>query len=210
MARLLGGILLILTTGCQSGAFFTGGWNDSGLTPEAEALAGARAAVKVEAQFGGVLRDEDAESRMARIAECLAKAAKADWHECKFRLLASERVNALSLPGHVYLTKAMYDQLSCDAQLAAVLAHEFAHIANRDSFKPRCCNHGEALDREVTADCEGARYLLAAGLPPCALVKLIRLIEGEQPAGWADARIERITLVQQAACFECVAAWAFL
>lgn len=209
MARFLGGILLILTTGCQSGALFSGGWNDQGMTPEAEALAGARAAVKVEAQFGGLVRDERAERRMARVAAYLSEAAEQDFHACKFRLLGSERINALSLPGHVYLTKGMYDQLEDDAQLAAVMAHEFAHIANKDSFKPRCCDHAEALDREVTADCQGAQYLMAAGLPAGALVELIRLIEDEQPSGWADSRIEQITRVQHRACFEYAVAWAF-
>lgn len=163
------------------------------MSPEAEALAGARAAPVVEARYGGVVRDHQAERRMRRVGWCLAQGTNEIQMEYQYRLLDTDRLNAVSLPGgRVYLTRGLYCCLESDQQLAAVLAHEIAHIVSKDHFKPRCSCDADALDREVSADCHGAAYLQNAGIEPQAMIDVVRLIADMQPRGWSDTRIRAL------------------
>ena len=161
---------------------------------DTEALAGAKVAPAVEARFGGVVQDPIAEQRMTLIAHQLAKASLELHAPFRCRLLASNQTNAVSLPGgRIYLTQGLYHKLSDDASIAAVLAHEMAHIIAKDHFKPRCRNLDDALARELAADKKGAVYLEAAGFSPQALIAPIGLIRSIQPSGWADIRIANLS-----------------
>jgi MAF protein len=56
-----------------------------------------------------------------------------DYH---FQVLEDEEINAVSLPGgFVYVNRGLIDKVSNDDELAAVLAHEVAHIVARHSIK---------------------------------------------------------------------------
>ena len=126
--------VLTLTAGCQVASPLVG---RHPVDPEqAEALAGLRAARTLEGCYGGVLRDRIAESRMERIAGELAERVLDRPITCRCRLLLCNKINAFSLPGGlIYVTKGLYERLSTDDRLAAVLAHELAHIVAKDSFK---------------------------------------------------------------------------
>ena len=93
------------------------------------------------------------------------------------------------------MTRGLYRQLPTDELLAAVIAHEMAHIVARDHFKPSCATPGEALDRETAADRMGVAYLRAADIPPESMIRLIRRIRAAQPLGWADSRVDSIKQV---------------
>jgi len=165
------------------------------MSPEAEALAGDRAAPAVEARYGGVVRDPQAEQRMTQIGQRLARHVSEFPSGGHYRLLDSNELNAVSLPGgRVYITRGLYARLSSDGQLAAVLAHEMAHIVSRDHFKPRCGCCEEAIAREQAADTRGARYLRQAGITPQAMIEVIVLIEDAQPRGWSDTRVRSLRL----------------
>lgn len=144
----------------------------------------------VEARYGGVVRDFVAEQRMHRIGFRLTQHTSEIQGPCHYRVLNTNKPNAVSLPGgRVYITRGLYARLESDELLAAALAHELAHIASKDHFKPRCACVEDALDRETSADCRGAEYLLKAGLGPNAMIEVVRLIEDAQPTGWADVRV---------------------
>jgi predicted Zn-dependent protease len=50
-----------------------------------------------------------------------------------FAILESDEINAFACPGGtIFITKGMFDALKNEDELAAVLAHEVAHINNRD------------------------------------------------------------------------------
>jgi predicted Zn-dependent protease len=52
-----------------------------------------------------------------------------DWH---FAVLDTENINAFAAPGgYIFLTKGLLDRLASEAELAAVLAHEMAHVLKR-------------------------------------------------------------------------------
>ena len=181
-------LIVVFLTGCHGAAPCT--WGPAGWSASAEALAGARAAPAVEARYGGVVRDAEAERRMERIGLRLTHRTSEIQRDYQFRLLDTDRLNAVSLPGgRVYLTRGLYDRLASDEQVAAVLAHEIAHIESKDHFKPRCSSTAEAIEREKSADAGGLEYLQNAGIDCRPMIEVLRLIPDVQPKGWSDSRI---------------------
>jgi predicted Zn-dependent protease len=156
---------------------------------EADALAGVRAALATEAQFGGVMHDPRAEQRMAHVGTRLAHGNAETRQPHQYHLLASDRLDALSLPGgRIYVTRGLFVRLDTDELLAAVLAHEMAHITAGDHFKTRVGDRNDALEREIAADARGTEYLLRAGIDPRAMIRVVRLVEDGQPQGWVVMR----------------------
>jgi predicted Zn-dependent protease len=109
------------------------------------------------------------------------------------RLLKSDTRNAASLPGgRLYITCGFYQVLADDEHLAAVLAHELAHITANDHQRERCKDQEQALQREMLADCAGADYLEQAGFRREAMGEVIALISDIQPDGWTTRRQARV------------------
>ena len=184
-------ILLLLIAGCQAGSR-TAGPQTQAVSGEAEAIAGRQAAPLLEERFGGVVDNTAAAERVQYIAQRLARANPDLQREWRFALLASDKVNAFSLPGGlIYVTQGLYERRVGEDNdlLAAVVAHEMAHVVSKDSLRPACNSSSEALDREMSADRLAAKYLSAAGYDARHLSALLRLIEDVQPEGWAEARM---------------------
>ncbi|MHC4441382.1 MAG: M48 family metalloprotease [Planctomycetota bacterium] len=180
--------ILLLVTGCQAGELLP--WRLMPVSTEAEALAGRRAAPVLEKRFGGTIDHVQALERMHLIGERLVAATPelaCNWH---FHLLASHKINAFSLPGGlVYITRGLYQRTaSKEDLLAAIIAHEMAHVMRKDSLRP-FGNNQEALQREVSTDSHAADYLAAADYNPQCLIGLLRLIEDVQMPGWAEVRL---------------------
>ncbi len=162
-----------------------------------EALAGKNAARVFEPQFGGILENPIAEARMKRIGSRLAGSAGVPENLLQYHLLDSEKLNAASLPvGRIYITKALYARLESDDLLAAVMAHELAHLVYRDCFKPRCKTLDESLQRELAADAFAARHLELNGFDRDAMLGVIRIIKPAQPQSWHIARSENLGYFQ--------------
>ena len=192
MHRFLAAALLLGAAGCRTDTLQTCPTRTS-RSAEAEALAGRRAAPALEMRFGGVSRDQAAEQRMHRVAERIARSSDDVRGPFRCRLLASDRRNAACLPGgRLYVTRGLYAKLETDAQLAAVLAHELAHLAADDCFKPRCRYPDEALERELATDRAALAYLTAAGFAPEILIHVVHLVKDAQPPSWVTARIRNI------------------
>ncbi len=193
LSRIVAALLTVALAGCQTTA--RSSWDSlSPPTGRTEALAGARAAPAVEAQFGGVVSNGAAESRMLRIGRRITRSVPELRGPYRYLVLDSDRVDAVSLPGgRIYVTRALYERLSRDDLLAAALAHEMAHLQAKDHFKPRPASPHGALDKELSADRFAARWLDAAGFPSEAMTDLNRLVADAQPAGWARVRIAHLT-----------------
>jgi len=182
------GVAILLAAGCHAGDGGRNGLSTS-LVNEAEALAGARAAPGLEHRYGGTVSIPYAAARMQRIGAQLAGTEGRPPGGYRFAILASRTPNAFSLPGgRVYVTRGLYERLRDDRTLAAVLAHEMAHIEAKDSLKPRCRDRDEALQREIAADLRGCVFLVNSGYEPADLVALVKQLDDEMPAGWSDAR----------------------
>lgn len=106
-----------------------------------EIALGLRAAPQMAQKMGGVI-DPNSSADARRVHEMghrLVKAYKA--YESKYAgsfnfylLKDTQTVNAFALPGgQIFITKALYDQLENDAQLAGVLGHEIGHVIHRHS-----------------------------------------------------------------------------
>lgn len=131
---------------------------------------------------------------MARLGLLLAQAVPQLRGEYQYTVLDSDQLDALSLPGgRIYVTRALYDRLGRDDLVAAMLAHEMAHLAAKDHFKPRPRNPDQALGKELSADAFAADLLEAAGLGRAALLDLITVIEDTLPDGWVQARTANIS-----------------
>ena len=190
--RFLVVLFLCLTAGCQTAGPLA--WCSPEGSARAEALAGLRAAAALEDCHGGVSRDAAAERRMERIAQRLVMALSEPATPCRCRLLDCRQINAYSLPGGlIYVTRGLYERLTSDGCLAAVLAHELAHLDAKDSLKPRCTSMSDKLEHEVRADCQGARCHAAAGYRTESFVEVLRIIEDALPDGWCQARIDAVT-----------------
>jgi len=152
----------------------------------------------LEERFGGTVCYAIALERTRYVGRRLAAAnpeLAIDW---QFSILASDKVNAFSLPGGlVYITRGLYERRIGEDNdlLAAVIAHEMGHVVRKDSLRPTCHDSREALDREMAADRCAARYLVKAGYDIRCLIDLLRLIKDVQPPGWYTARIEALSSV---------------
>jgi predicted Zn-dependent protease len=96
--------------------------------PEEEAI-GAREHPRIVASYGGVYQDRQAEIVLARIVGRLLAAADQPNSRFQVTILDTPEVNAFALPGgYVYVTRGILALASDTSELAAVLAHEIAHV----------------------------------------------------------------------------------
>jgi beta-barrel assembly-enhancing protease len=107
------------------------------LTHDQEIALGLNSAPQMAEQFGGLDPDEAAQEGVRRVGQRLVErsdARKSDYR-FQFHLLRDpETVNAFALPGGpVFITRALYDRLENEAQLAGVLGHEIGHVLERHS-----------------------------------------------------------------------------
>ncbi len=94
--------------------------------------AAAREHRRLAASFGGEMRAPGVERIAAEVAGRLAPVAGAEGGPTSYRvtLLNSPSVNAFALPtGDLYLTRGLLALANDTSELAAVIAHEMAHVA---------------------------------------------------------------------------------
>jgi len=122
-----------------------------GTDPEDEVI-GRREHPRIIASFGGVYSDRQAEIMLAKIVGRLLAAA--DQPNAKFTvtILDSADVNAFALPGgYVYVTRGILALANDSSELAAVLAHEIAHVTLRHArARSNRTRTTEIVDRVVT------------------------------------------------------------
>lgn len=124
-----------------------------------------------------------------------------------FRVIDKDDVNAFALPGgYVFVFKGLVDKVSSDDELAAVIAHEIAHVVARHSIKrlqggvgynilqilmvmsgASDANRIDAAfgqlimsysrEDEALADKLAVKYLKEAGYDPWAVVSLLKKLQ---------------------------------
>lgn len=114
---------------------FTGSEQRVAMTKGQEIALGLQAAPEVAAQHGGLDRDARDQARVDAVGERLlgGPSLRGSQYRYEFHLLADpQTVNAFALPGgQVFITRALYDALETEAQLAGVLGHEIGHVVAR-------------------------------------------------------------------------------
>jgi beta-barrel assembly-enhancing protease len=108
----------------------------AGIGPEEERVIGGSVAVEIAGTYGGLVRDEKIMRRVNLVGRTLAGFSDRPELSWRFAVLASDSVNAFSAPaGYVFITRGLYKMAADDDALAAVLAHEIAHITARHALK---------------------------------------------------------------------------
>lgn len=121
----------VLTTGCTPRS--TIGLPDSSppLPEEVELDIGRETHPEILLQYGRY-DGEELQGYVQRVGEQLAQVSGSQHLVFRFTVLDSGEINGFSLPGgYVYVTRGLLAYLNSESELAAVLAHEVAHIAAR-------------------------------------------------------------------------------
>jgi len=112
----------------------------AGTDPEDEVI-GRREHPRIVASYGGVYDDRKAQIMVAQIVSRLLEAADQPENSFTITILDSPQVNAFALPGgYIYVTRGILALANDSSELAAVLAHEIAHVTLR---------HARARSRRV-------------------------------------------------------------
>jgi len=105
------------------------------LTAQQEVALGLQARQQMAAQYGGLYPDQGLQQYIEQVgARVVQKSAAAKGpYPYQFSLLRDPKViNAFALPGgQVFITAALLQRLSSEAQLAGVLGHEVGHVVGR-------------------------------------------------------------------------------
>jgi predicted Zn-dependent protease len=131
--------LFSLFSYCGSKEFnpVTGEHQYIGLTSRQEIELGLKAVPDMLTAYGGLRPDQELQDVVDATGFKLVNNSRAKdtpW-QFKFHLLNDPKtVNAFALPGgQIFITDGLYDLFSSENQLAAVLAHEIAHVLARHS-----------------------------------------------------------------------------
>lgn len=122
-----------------------------GTDPE-DVVIGRREHPRIIAAYGGVYSDRPAEIMVARIVGRLLAAANQPNAQFQVTILDTSEVNAFALPGgYVYVTRGLLALASDTSELAAVLAHEIAHVTLRHArARTDRTRTTEIVDRVIT------------------------------------------------------------
>jgi len=105
------------------------------LTPEQEYWLGRAVAAQILSRYPA-LDNEKANAYLNRLGQAIAlhSLMPETFGGYHFLLLNTDEVNAFAAPGGlIFVTKGLIGLISGEGELAAVLAHEIAHVQNRDA-----------------------------------------------------------------------------
>jgi len=108
------------------------------MSADQEIALGLQAAPQMAQQYGGESRDARATAAVQQVGQRIVQANGLDQktkYQYRFHLLADDQtINAFALPGgQVFITQGLLNNLTSEAQLAGVLAHEVGHVIGRHS-----------------------------------------------------------------------------
>ena len=107
------------------------------ITAEQEIVLGLEAAPEMAQEFGGLDPDSQAQALVDQIGSQIVRSSRAGSspYEFDFHLLADpQTINAFALPGgQIFITRALFDRLTTEGELAGVLGHEIGHVVGRHS-----------------------------------------------------------------------------
>lgn len=107
------------------------------ITPEQEIALGLEAAPQMAAEFGGLDENAQDQALVDEVGNRIVQSSPAanTPYEYDFHLLDDDQtINAFALPGgQIFITRALYDKLTREGELAGVLGHEIAHVVARHS-----------------------------------------------------------------------------
>jgi beta-barrel assembly-enhancing protease len=136
-AALIAGVSLFSYFSSRQDNPVTGETQYIDITVEQEIALGLQAAPQMAAEFDGLDPNHNDQAIVDEIGNAIVQSSAAGRtpYEFDFHLLADDQtINAFALPGgQIFITRALYNQLQTEGELAGVLGHEIAHVVARHS-----------------------------------------------------------------------------
>lgn len=121
----------VLLTGCATNPI-TGKKELMLVSSSQEMKLGSEYAPVIEKELGNKMTNPEIQNYIAGVGAKIVRASHTPDRSFKFTALNHESVNAMALPnGSIYITRGMLENMTSEAQLASVLAHEAAHVTAR-------------------------------------------------------------------------------
>jgi predicted Zn-dependent protease len=161
----LGLLFCLALTGCATN-LITGRDELMLIAEDQDFAIGKQYAPEVTRQMGGRIELPELQNYIDNVGQKIAAVCQRPQWQYHYVALNDNSVNAFALPGgYVFITKGMLEKLSSEAQLAAILGHETAHIVARHSSAQMSQQIGmEILLSAVTSERTPQGVLAAAGL----------------------------------------------
>ncbi len=184
--RAAGAIALsLLVSSCQIlGDGTSVGTVSTGVRPSLTSDIGAREHPRVVATYGGVYKDPGAERAVASVVGRLVAASDDPSQSYKITILNSPAINAFALPGgYLYVTRGLLALANDTSEVAAVLAHEMAHVTANHAIKRQQRAEAKQLaDRilnDVVQDSEEARKAIISSQLSFARFSQVQELEAD-------------------------------
>ncbi len=130
----LAAAILLLAAGCATNPV-SGKSDLAFMSQEQEKKIGQQMHVQIT-QTMGVYDDARLQEYVQQLGEKLAKQSHRPELDWKFTVIDTDDVNAFATPGgYVYISRGILPYLASEAELAAVIGHEIAHITARHSVQ---------------------------------------------------------------------------
>lgn len=146
-----------LLGGCASNP--TGGTDFVMMGESAEIKRGQEMKAQIERELP-IYRDPELQDYVNRIGQKLVSVSHRPDLDYSFTIIDSPDINAFALPGGpVYINRGLLAYLNSEAQLAAVLGHEIAHITARHAVRQDAAGKGNNILAGLMVLATGVREL---------------------------------------------------
>lgn len=99
---------------------------------EEESSIGQAIALQVIARYGGVVDNPDLVRYVNLVGRAVANTSDRPDIPYRFAILNHDSINAFAAPaGYIFVTRGLLKQVQNEAELAAVLGHEIAHVSQK-------------------------------------------------------------------------------
>jgi len=145
--------------------------------------AGAEEHARIVAAYGGIYHDDRLEQTVARIVGRIVAASDQPEQPYRITILNSPAVNAFALPGgYLYVTRGLLALASDSSEVAAVLAHEMAHVIANHAIERQNKARNAVIVSRVVTDVLGDEGQLALASSQRSLASFSRQQELEADA----------------------------
>lgn len=128
------GLTLVLLAGCAVNPI-TGQEELMFFSPEEDVKLGRKYGPEIEKELGGRIPDENLQGYINRVGQKIARVCHRPDLAYHFTAVNEESENAIAVPGgYIFITRGLLENLTSEAQLAAILAHEVGHVVARDTM----------------------------------------------------------------------------